>query len=121
MPLSKVFICLPNPQQSTKEGYRTYPIFFLFKLEKSIEPIIIKIRRNSALSDPTETFIILFTFDNDETKKQYVVYQDPQNDSGDVYASIYDDKGNLYPIESDEEWDMVEEVINTFVEDEEDA
>ena len=66
-------------------------------------------------------FIILFTFDNDETKKQYVVYQDPQNDSGDVYASIYDDKGNLYPIESDEEWDMVEEVINTFVEDEEDA
>lgn len=66
-------------------------------------------------------FIILFTFDNDETKKQYVVYQDLQNDSGDVYASIYDDKGNLYPIESDEEWDMVEEVINTFVEDEEDA
>ena len=35
---------------------------YVCKLEKSIEPIIIKIRRNSALSDPTETFIFLFTF-----------------------------------------------------------
>ncbi|MGN1275893.1 MAG: hypothetical protein ACI4UK_02740 [Floccifex sp.] len=34
---------------------------------------------------------------------------------------MYDEQGNLYPIQSDEEWDMVEEVINTFVEDEEDA
>ena len=35
--------------------------------------------------------------------------------------ACYDDKGNLFPIESDEEWSMVEEVINTFVEDEENA
>ena len=66
-------------------------------------------------------FIILFTFNSDETKKQYVVYQDPDGDAADVFASIYDDEGNLYPIETEAEWEMVEEVVNTFAEDEEDA
>lgn len=65
--------------------------------------------------------IILFTFDSEDYKSQYVVFQDPEMDSGEVYASRYDEKGNLFPIESDEEWEMVEEVINTFVEDNEDA
>ncbi len=64
---------------------------------------------------------ILFTFDSEDTKSQYVVFQDPESEDGEVYASRYDDKGQLLPIESDEEWDMVEEVINTFVEDEENA
>ena len=58
---------------------------------------------------------------NDETGCQYVVFQDPDLDEGEVYASRYDDKGQLIPIESEAEWDMVEEVINTFVEDEENA
>ena len=39
---------------------------------------------------------------------------------GDVFASIYDDEGHLFPIETQEEWDMVEEVLNAFNEDEED-
>lgn len=64
---------------------------------------------------------ILFTFDNEETKAQYVVFQDPDLDESQVYASRYDDQGQLLPIETEEEWEMVEEVINTFVEDEEDA
>ena len=38
-----------------------------------------------------------------------------------MFASRYDDKGQLIPIESEAEWEMVEEVINTFVEDEENA
>ena len=46
-------------------------------------------------------------------------FQDPDNDEGEVFASRYDDKGQLIPIESEAEWEMVEEVINTFVEDEE--
>lgn len=62
---------------------------------------------------------ILFTFDNEVTKKQYVVFQDPEQDE--VYASAYDENGQLLPIETDEEWEMVEEVINTFVEDNENA
>lgn len=64
---------------------------------------------------------ILFTFDSDETGCQYVVFQDPDNDEGEVFASRYDDNGQLIPIESEAEWEMVEEVINTFVEDEENA
>ena len=65
--------------------------------------------------------IILFTFDSPDYGQQYVVFQDPDLADGQVYASRYDSEGNLLPIESDEEWDMVEEVINTFVEDEENA
>lgn len=65
--------------------------------------------------------IILFTFDSKDFDAQYVVFQDPDLDQGDVYASRYDAEGNLLPIETNEEWDMVEEVINTFAEDEEDA
>lgn len=64
---------------------------------------------------------ILFTFDNEVTKKQYVVFQDPEQDEDEVYASAYDENGQLLPIENDEEWEMVEEVINTFVEDNENA
>ena len=64
---------------------------------------------------------ILFTFDNEVTKKQYVVFQDPVQDEDEVYASAYDENGQLLPIETDEEWEMVEEVINTFVEDNENA
>ncbi len=64
---------------------------------------------------------ILFTFDNEVTKKQYVVFQDPEQDEDEVYASAYDEYGQLLPIETDEEWEMVEEVINTFVEDNENA
>ncbi len=64
---------------------------------------------------------ILFTFDSEDYKSQYVVFQDPSNGEENVYASKYDDQGNLFPIETEEEWDMVEEVINTFLEDEADA
>lgn len=63
----------------------------------------------------------MFTFDNEVTKKQYVVFQDPEQDEDEVYASAYDENGQLLPIETDEEWEMVEEVINTFVEDNENA
>lgn len=64
---------------------------------------------------------ILFTFDSEDKKKQYVVFQDADHNTEEVFASCYDDQGNLYPIESEEEWEMVEEVINTFAEDEENA
>lgn len=62
---------------------------------------------------------ILFTFENEEKGKKYVVFADPQDESGEVYASAYDDAGNLLPIETDEEWSMVEEVLGAFSQDEE--
>jgi uncharacterized protein YrzB (UPF0473 family) len=62
--------------------------------------------------------IILFTFDSDDYGKQYVVFQDPENVE-EIFASAFNEQGELLPIESDEEWDMVEEVIATFTDDEE--
>lgn len=64
---------------------------------------------------------ILFTFDSADYGAQYVVFQDPESDEENVFASRYDEEGNLFPIESDEEWEMVEEVINTFAEDDSNA
>lgn len=61
---------------------------------------------------------ILFTFANEETEKQYVVFVDPNDESGEVFASCYDDDGNLLPIETESEWEMVEEVLGAFNEEE---
>lgn len=58
---------------------------------------------------------ILFTFSNDEAGKQYVIFQAP-NGEDEVFASAYDEEGNLFPIETDEEWAMVEEVLGAFSE-----
>ena len=64
---------------------------------------------------------ILFTFENEQYGRQYVVFEDPQDDSGQVFASAFDDEGSLLPLESEEELAMVEEVIGAFAEDEDEA
>ena len=61
----------------------------------------------------------LFTFEDEEHGKKYVVFAHPDVESEEVFASAYDDAGNLLPVESDEEWAMIEEVILAFQEDEE--
>lgn len=59
-------------------------------------------------------FDVLFTFEGEDGTK-YVLYYDASEESPQVYSSIYDDEGNLYPVETPEEWDMIEEVFNSFV------
>lgn len=61
---------------------------------------------------------ILFTFDGDD--KNYVVCFMPGNDE-EVYPFSYDDEGNLYPVEDEDELKMIEEVVDAFdgIEDEE--
>lgn len=61
---------------------------------------------------------ILFTFEDEEKGRKYVVFADPEDEGEEVFASAYDDEGNLMPIETDEEWQMIEEVIGAFQEDE---
>lgn len=61
---------------------------------------------------------IILTFDDPETGKQYVVFNEPGNEE-DVFAMIFDLEGNLFPIETDKEWEMVEEVLATFEEENE--
>ena len=74
---------------------------------------------------------VLFTFDSDEFGKSYVLYypvgaEEDDEEDIEIHASAFIPKedgedGDLMPIETDEEWDMIEEVLNTFLEDEEDA
>ena len=59
---------------------------------------------------------IYLTFEANE-KKYVVVY--PENNDEDLYSFIYDDNGNLYQIETDEELQMVNEVISAYEEEEE--
>lgn len=61
---------------------------------------------------------ILFTYENEARKKTYVfVYEDEHED--DVMAYIYDENiHSLSEIEDDDEYDEVEEVFNTFMNDE---
>ncbi len=64
-------------------------------------------------------FEVLFTFDDEDSGKKYVLYYDPTQEETNVFASIYDDEGKLFEIETPEEWEMIEEVFQTFVANEE--
>ena len=60
---------------------------------------------------------VLFTFESDETKKNYIVYTDNTTDeegNTKVYASIYNpdqDETKLLPIETDKEWKIIETIL----------
>ncbi|MBS4750129.1 DUF1292 domain-containing protein [Carnobacteriaceae bacterium zg-ZUI78] len=74
-----------------------------------------------------ELYQILFTFDSDDFGKSYVLlYPAGTSEDDEVEIQAYAFKeneeggaGDLLPIETDEEWDMVEEVLNTFLAEEE--
>ena len=65
---------------------------------------------------------VLFTFESDETGKNYIVYTDNSRDeSGNVqvYASIYDPedpKSKLEAITTDKEWKVIETILDTLQE-----
>ncbi|HET7658122.1 MAG TPA: DUF1292 domain-containing protein [Bacillales bacterium] len=73
----------------------------------------------------------LFHFTLDETGVSYMVLvpvensgEDVEEDEVEVFAFRYEESENtdeevsFFPIETDEEWDMVEEMLNTFTEEE---
>ena len=60
---------------------------------------------------------ILFTYDNEERKASYVFFYDSEDPNEDVIVMRYTEDGELEPIEDDEEYDEVEEVYNTWLED----
>ena len=65
---------------------------------------------------------ILFTFDNEETGKSYIVYTDNTKDENGkvrVYASIYnpnDPKTKLEDIKTDKEWKVIDTILQTLQE-----
>lgn len=60
----------------------------------------------------------LFTFESDETHKNYIVYTDntvDENGNTKVYASCYNPNQNeqeLQPIETEKEWKIIETILN---------
>jgi uncharacterized protein YrzB (UPF0473 family) len=68
---------------------------------------------------------VLFTFDSDEFGKSYVLYypvgaEEDEEEEIEIHASSFTptedgQDGELMPIESDEEWDMIEEMLETFL------
>lgn len=70
---------------------------------------------------------ILFTFDSKEFGKNYVLFYPIENSEDEeieimaaAYASTDNGDGELIPIESDEEWALIEEVLQSFNEEDED-
>ncbi|WP_188453558.1 DUF1292 domain-containing protein [Virgibacillus oceani] len=72
-------------------------------------------------------FEVLFTFDVDQTNQSYIAVvpvEQKDDEEVEVYAFRYEEKEeddndlSLFPIESDEEWEMVEEMLNTLADEE---
>ncbi len=71
-----------------------------------------------------ELYQVLFTFDSEDYGKSYVLlYPASEDDDQEVEIQAFSftpdangdaSSGDLFPIEDDKEWDMVEEVLNTF-------
>ena len=65
---------------------------------------------------------VLFTFESDETHKNYIVYTDNTRDETgnvEVYASIYDPEdphSKLEAIKTEKEWKVIETILDTLQE-----
>ncbi len=65
---------------------------------------------------------VLFTFESDETGKNYIVYTDNTRDEKgniEVYASIYDPEdpqSRLEAIKTEKEWKVIETILETLQE-----
>lgn len=80
-----------------------------------------------------QLFEVLFTFESEEFGKSYVLYFPvgaEEDDEGEIeiQASSFTentdadgkvDGGDLLPVETDAEWDMIEEMLNAFLAEEE--
>ena len=68
------------------------------------------------------TYDVLFTFESEETNKNYIVYTDGTKDSDgqiQVYASIYDPTdphSKLEAIETEKEWKVIQTILDTLQE-----
>ena len=54
---------------------------------------------------------ILLTFEAND--KKYVVVH-PKGNEDEIYGFVYDEEGNLFVVENEEELSMIEEVVGSF-------
>lgn len=70
----------------------------------------------------TKEFAVLISMDSEDNTKSYIVFSDlSKNENGEVeiHANIYEPNKSefkLYPIETDEEWKMVNKVVKSAME-----
>ncbi|MFE8703269.1 DUF1292 domain-containing protein [Cytobacillus sp. FJAT-54145] len=72
---------------------------------------------------------VLFTFESEEFGKSYVLYypigaEEDEDEEIEIHASAFmptedNQDGELMPIETEEEWDLIEEMLNTFMDEQE--
>ncbi|MFT4412737.1 DUF1292 domain-containing protein [Fredinandcohnia humi] len=72
---------------------------------------------------------VLFTFESEEFGKSYVLYypigaEEDDDEDIEIHASSFNPSedgqdGELQPIETEEEWDLIEEMLNTFLDEQE--
>ncbi|MGL4972387.1 MAG: DUF1292 domain-containing protein [Culicoidibacterales bacterium] len=71
---------------------------------------------------------VLFSFDSTDFNKSYVIYypfgvEEDAEGNLPLYAATFDPEvgmdGKLLPVTTEEEWDMIEELVATFLEEEE--
>lgn len=68
-------------------------------------------------------FEVLFTFDVEENNQSYIAVvpaEETDEEEQEVFAFRYEERDNeddlaLFAIETDEEWDLVEEMLNTLI------
>jgi|LAHS01.1.fsa_nt_gb uncharacterized protein YrzB (UPF0473 family) len=60
---------------------------------------------------------IILTFD-DEAGQSFVLFQDPNDAEDNVYAYKYDEDGNMNEVTDEKEWDMCQEVLGAFMDEE---
>lgn len=71
-----------------------------------------------------ELYEIVLTIEGKQFNKNYVIFKLPGDENEEVFAYSYDadgeaEGGDLKPIETDEEWDFIEEVLGAFTEEDE--
>lgn len=59
---------------------------------------------------------IVLTFDDEANQKSFVLFTDPNDTEGNVYAYSYDEDGNMDEVTDPEEIEMCEEVLGAFLE-----
>ncbi len=69
-----------------------------------------------------QNYFIVYTFDNLDNTRHYTIYTDyKEDDEGNIsYYAMYqddtDEEGVFHPCESDEDWELVDSVLSSFLE-----
>lgn len=59
---------------------------------------------------------VLFTYEHEERGTKYVFFFDPKKEE-DILCMRYDDDGNLFEVEDEEEFQEMDEVLQAYLED----